>query len=174
MLAGSVPAGPARAALQNQAVVSLGDVASIPGTEVMVPFYFTPRSTEDRTGHLKASIGFENQSVRFLRAEKGIVLETTRGTFTANEETGAGSPTQSVLEVEITAGDGERLREGVLLFLTFTIKPEASTGTIVTLPVQQVETSSGEASEPVTAKNGTIQIIRPEEVPYSSCFFFTH
>ncbi len=178
LLGGSALLVPAGAVLQKPTAVSLGDVASVSGTEVMVPLYFTPNAQESRAGRLSASIGFETQSVRFLRAEKGIVLETSRGTFAVKEETDAGNAAQAVLRVEITAGDGEGLREGVLLFLTFTIKPEASSGTTVTLPVQKIEISSLEtparAIEPVTTKNGTIQIIRPEEVPYTSCFFFTH
>ena len=165
-------------ALQNPPAVSLGAVSGLPNTQVMVPLYFTPNSPETKVGRLNATIRFENQAARFLRAEKGIILETTQGTFAAREESDPGNAQQSVLHVEIAAGGEERLREGVLLFLMFSIKADASAGTTVALQLQDLQASNGEtpaqAIEPVTTKNGTIQVIKPEEVPFISCFFFTH
>ena len=166
------------AASQKPTAVSLGDVSSLPDTQVMVPLYFTPNPPETKAGRLSATIRFENQRVRFLRAEKGIVLESIQGTVAVKEESDTGNAQQSVLRMEIAAGGEERLREGVLLFLTFAIKADAPAGTTVTLQLQDLQAGSLEAParaiEPLAAKNGTIQVIKPEEVPYTSCFFFTH
>jgi len=167
------------AAPQDRTAVSLGDVAtSVPNTQVSVPLSFAPNPPHVRVGRLRATIRFENQVVSFLKAEKGITLESERGGLEVKQESDSKNAKESILRVEVSRGGGEFLREGVLAFLVFSIKEDAPVGTTVTLQLQDLEASSldtpAHAIEPLAAKDGTIQMINQEEAPYTNCFFFTH
>ena len=80
-----------------------------------------------------------------------------------------------LLHLEVVSESGEeRLREGVLLYLTFAIKTEASSGAKVVLAEAGGPATSGGTMKALVEKDGMIEVIQPEEVPYTSCFFFTH
>lgn len=166
------------AAAPEQGTVSLGQVASLPGTEVLAPVYFTPSSPQVKVGRISATIHFENKSVSFVRAEKGIQLDSTNGTFEVKAEEDTKNAGQSILHLQVTAGAGEHFRDGLLIFLRFAIKSDTPGGATITLRLGDVDASDIETPpRPVTplgAKNGTIQVDKPDDVPYTACFFFSH
>ncbi len=169
---------PAVAAPEESATVSLGSVAGLPNAQVMVPLYFTPGPPETRVARLTATVRFENGAVSFVNTVKGIVLDSSNGTLELKAADDPADAKQSLLHLEVSTGEGQRFPEGVLLYLTFNIKPEAPAGTKVTLNWQKPEASSaatsGGATVPLEAKDGTIDVILPEQTPYVACFFFTH
>jgi cohesin domain-containing protein len=166
------------AAGPEQGTVSLGQVASLPGTEVLAPVYFTPSSPQVRVGGISATIRFENKSVSFVRAEKGIQLDSTNGTFEVKVDEDPKNTGQSILHLQVTAGAGERFRDGLLIFLRFAIKSDAPAGATITLKLGDVDARDVETPPrpvtPLAAKNGTIQVDKPDDVPYTACFFFSH
>ena len=167
------------AASQKPASVSLGDVSSLPNSQVSVPLYFTPPSSPDvSVGRLRATIRFENQAVTFLKADKGIILESMLGRLEVKQEGDSENPQGAILRVEISSDGKEHLREGILALLMFSINEDAPAGTKVALQLRDLKADSldspTQAIEPLAAKDGSIQVIRPEETPYVSCFFFTH
>ena len=172
------PVASAIAAPENATSVSLGDVAGLPATQVMVPLYFTPGTPQTKVSRISATVRFENKAASFMKADKGILLDSAHGTFTVKVENDPAHSDQSILHLELSSGGGERFREGVLLFLTFAIKKDAPPGPKVTLYLQNLQVSNvdtpAHAVEPSEAKNGTIQVSKPEEVPYTACFFFSH
>ena len=168
----------ALAASQKPTAVSLGDVSSLPDTQVMVPLYFTPNPPETKAGRLSATIRFENQAVTFLKADKGIILESLLGRLEVKQEGDSENPPGAILRVEISSDGKEHLREGILALLMFSINEDAPAGTKVALQLRDLKADSldspTQAIEPLAAKDGSIQVIRPEDTPYVSCFFFTH
>ena len=166
------------AAGPEQGTVSLGQVAGLPDTEVLAPVYFTPSSPQVRVGRISATVHFENKSVSFVRAEKGIQLDSTNGTFEVKADEDAKNAGQSILHLKVSAGAGERFRDGLLIFLRFAIKSNAPAAATITLQLRDVDASDVETPPrpvtPLVAKNGTIQVMKPEDVPYTACFFFSH
>ena len=175
---GGLLSASAVAAPDNATSVTLGDVAGLPKTQVMVPLYLTPNPPTKKVGRISGTITFENKGVTFLKAEKGIILQGVNGTFDVRIQEDPKNAGLSLINFEISSGSGERLREGVLLFLTFSIKGDASPDVDIPLKLQDVKLTDGEDPphpvQPLTSKNGTIDVIVPEEVPYTSCFFFSH
>ena len=166
------------AAGPEQGTLSLGQVAGLPGTEVLAPVYFTPSSPQVKVGRISATIHFENKSVSFLRAEKGIQLDSTNGTFEVKAEEDTKNAGQSILHLQVSAGPGERFRDGLLIFLRFAIKADAPARATINLNLGDVDARDMETPPrpvtPVSAKNGTIQVDKPDDVPYTACFFFSH
>jgi hypothetical protein len=146
---------------------------------VSVPLFFTPPSSPDAgAGRLKATIRFEKQAVTFLKADKGIILESLMGRLEVKQESDSENPQGAILRIEISSDGKEHLREGILSLLVFSINEDAPAGTKVALQLRDLEADSLDAPtrkiEPLAAKDGSIQVIRPEETPYVNCFFFTH
>jgi hypothetical protein len=166
------------AAGPEQGTVSLGQVASLPGTEVLAPVYFTPSNPQVQVGRLSATVHFENKSVSFLRAEKGIQLDSTKGSFEVKTDEDAKNAGQSILHLQVSAGAGEHFRDGLLIFLRFAIKSDAPEGATITLKLGDIDARDVETPPrpvtPLESKNGTIQVMKPDDVPYTACFFFSH
>ncbi len=82
------------------------------------------------------------------------------------------------MQIEIsTAGEPRKpLREGLILTLVFRINEKANAPETVKLDLQKtsVTTIDTKPVQPILSKNGTIEIVKPESVPYVGCFFFSH
>ncbi|MBI4442699.1 MAG: hypothetical protein HY649_04920 [Acidobacteria bacterium] len=169
-----------KAAENGATEVSLGDVAGPPKGIVMVPVYLSPDPPSREVGKIAATISFKNEGVAFLRAEKGFLLDGVGGKINVETKNDAQDPNKLVLAMEVvTEGEPRKaLREGLVLTLVFQIAEGAAPDTKVALAVENVSATDiaapPKAIEPVAGKNGTIEIISPDAVPYIACFFFTH
>ena len=160
--------------------VSLGDVAGPPKGIVMVPVYLSPDPPSREVGKIAATISFKKQGVTFQRAEKGFLLDGVGGKINVEAKNDAKDPDTLVLAMEVVTEGTPRkaLREGLVLTLVFQIEEGATPDTKVALAVGNVSATDiaapPKAIEPVAGKNGAIEIISPDAVPYIACFFFTH
>lgn len=160
--------------------ISLGTVSGPPKTEVFVPFYLIPSPPGTQVGEVAATVRFEDKAVKYLRVEKGFLLDGVNGEVKAKLDKDPGDPGKSIVQLEVaTKGEARKgLREGVVFTVIFQIAENAVAGTKVDLSFEKLTASDVSAPpqkiEPLVQENGTIEVITPEEVPYVACFFFTH
>ena len=173
-------ASPAQAAPARGTRVSLGSVSAAPKGQVMVPLFLTPVPSETQVGSLSAAISFEGKAVSFLRADKGFLLDGVNGGIEAQLQKDSSNPNKSILQLEVTTRGENRkaLREGLLLSLVFRVEADAVPETNVTLNFEKLSAATPDAPpkaiEPLVGQKGTIEVLKPESVPYVGCFFFTH
>ena len=177
---GTVFGKTAPTAPQKTTLVSLGEVAGGPKSQVLVPVFLTPASPETKVGRVSATITFNSKLVTFVRAEKGFLLEGADGAFKIDLQKDANHSDQSVLLVDVfTQGENRKpLREGLILSLLIDVNEGTPAGTNIPLELENVVASGLDSPpqpiEPLTSKNGNIEVLTPESVPYVACFFFTH
>jgi len=168
---------PAQAAPGSATTVTLGAVSSPPKGQVMVPLFLTPGAP---VGSLSALIRFDRGALTFVRAEKGFLLDGASATFRAEVRDDGSTPGQSVIELQVsTSAEAPRaLREGLVLSLVFRVADSATPESTTSLRIERLTAGSPEAPPkpvaPVVARDGSVEILRQEAVPYVGCFFFTH
>jgi len=169
-----------QAASEDGTRVSLGTVSGPPKGQVMVPLYLTPDPAGIKVGSISAAIGFKGKVVSFVRAEKGFLLDGVNAGFEVELRKDDKDPDKSILQLEVATEGVERkaLREGLILSLIFRIEADAPESTKVALTFEELSAgnldSPAGAIEPLSGKEGSIEVISPEQVPYVACFFFTH
>ena len=159
--------------------VALGAVSGPAKSQVMIPLFLTPYPSEAPVGSVSATITYKDKGLTFQRAEKSFLLDGVGGAIDVKVEKDPKDPTKSVIHAQVsTKGDPRKsLREGLLLTLLFKIEPDASPST-VNLEIDQASAANLDSPpkpvQPISRKNGTIEIVPPEGVPYVGCFFFSH
>ena len=160
--------------------IALGAVSGPTKSQVMIPLFLTPYPPETPVGSVSATIEYKDKGLTFQRAEKSFLLDGVNGSIDVKAEKDPKDPEKSVIHAEIiTKGDPRKsLREGLLLTLVFKIEPDAPTSTTVSLAINKATAanldSPPKSVQPIVRKNGTIEIVAPEGVPYVGCFFFSH
>lgn len=160
--------------------IALGAVSGAAKSQVMVPLFVTPYPSETPVGAISATIEYPNKGITFLKAEKSFLLDGVNGVFQAQGEKDTKDPAKSLIKLEVsTKGEPRKpLREGLILTLLFRIEPDAAAGSTVTLHLQKTDATNLDTPpkpiQPLVGKNGTIEILAPEAVPYVGCFFFSH
>ena len=170
----------AQAATDKATRIALGAVSGPAKSQVMIPLFLTPYPPEAPVGSVSATIGYKDKGITFQRAEKSFLLDGVNGGIDVKVKKDPKDPAKSVIHAEVTTKGEPRksLREGLLLTLVFKIEPDAPTSTTVNLAIDQASASNLDSPpkpvQPIARKNGTIEIVAPEGVPYVSCFFFSH
>lgn len=186
LVALTVTRAPALHAAQNEAGeeekatrISLGTVAGAAKSQVMVPVFLTPYPPGASIGGITATIEYSGRGITFVRAEKSFLLDGVNGLARATHVPAPGEADKSSIHLEVvTQGEPRKpLREGLIVTLLFRIEPDAAA---TTAPLQVTETSATDTDtpprpiKPLASRNGSIEILAPESVPYVGCFFFTH
>ena len=162
------------------ASVSLGAVSGTAKNEVAVPLMLSPHPSDTRIGGIEMTIAYESPYVAYQRAEKGFLLDGVGGVIDAREVKDADNAKKSrvMLKVEAKGNSGDSLPEGLILTLIFEVKPNAVPKVVVPLKIEKLtvrETGTGaRVLRGSVDKNGSIEVILPEEVPVMPCFFFSH
>ena len=161
--------------------VALGAVSGGPKSQVMVPVFLTPYPAGTSVGSVTASIEYPNKGITFLKAEKSFLLDGVNGEIQVQNDKDTKDtkdPAKSVIQLAVsTKGEPRKpLREGLILTLIFRVEPDAPAGNTVNLSIVKSGAANLESKpiQPLVSKNGSIEILAPEAVPYVSCFFFTH
>jgi hypothetical protein len=158
--------------------VALGAVSGAINAQVMVPVFVTPYPSGSSVGSVTATIEYANKGITFVKAEKSFLLDGVNGAFQVQNEKDAKDPAKSVLHLEVaTKGEPRKpLREGLLVTLLFRVEPDAPAGTKVDLTLTSAAATNlaSKPIQPLVSKNGSIEILKPENTPYVGCFFFTH
>jgi hypothetical protein len=92
----------------------------------------------------------------------------------------ADNPRKSRFRIKVvTSGEPRKsLPDGLVLSLIFEVKGDAVPKTVVPLKIEKlsvtdVDTPPGDLAGSV-GRQGSIEVILPEEVPIMPCFFFSH
>jgi hypothetical protein len=176
----SPPSLTAQATTDKATRIALGAVSGPAKSQVMIPLFLTPYPPETPVGSVSATIEYKDKGITFQRAEKSFLLDGVGGGIDVKVEKDPKDATKSVIHAEITTKGEPRksLREGLLLTLVFKIEPDAPTSTTVSLAIDKASASNLDSPpkpvQPIARKNGTIEIVAPEGVPYVGCFFFSH
>jgi hypothetical protein len=144
----------------------------------MLPVFVTPYPPEIGVGSVTALIEYPAKGLKFVKAEKSFLLDGVNATYKVEPAPDLGDETKSVLKLQVaTQGEPRKaLKEGLIVTLIFGIDPDAKPGTF---PVKATNATAASPDGtpkmlPLVTKNGSIEIVPPEGVPYVGCFFFTH
>ena len=157
--------------------LTLGNVAAAAKGKVIVPLLLEIESEDVRVGHISANVGYDADVISFQQSEKGFLLEGVGGKVTVTpKEDGAKS---SIAVDIVTEGEPRKaLRKGLVVSLVFKVNEKAAADTKVPLMLSAVklETPDSEPKsiEPLKLTPGEVAVLSPENVPFVSCFFFTH
>jgi hypothetical protein len=159
--------------------VSLGNVSGAPKAQVMIPVFLTPVPASTQVGDVAATLTFDGKDVTFVKAEKSFLLDGVGATFEV-KAVPADDSGKAILNLQVaTKGEPRRaLREGLILTLVFRINEKANAPETVKVNVENVSANTidnpAKPIQPLLSKNGTIEVVKPESVPYVGCFFFSH
>lgn len=162
--------------------ITLGSQTGMPGTNVVVPLYYTPaRGVELRS--LSVEIEWVSQNLQFVRSERGISAEMI-GADVASKVTGtekdAKSLERSRLRVDASVVEENPRRgipEGLLAYLTFKISTAAQPFAIELRPKLVSATTIGSLGGKISKAEleaGAVRVELPGLPPSVTCFFFTH
>jgi cohesin domain-containing protein len=169
-----------KAASGPGASVSLGSVSGTAKNEVAVPLMLAPHPSDTRIGGVEMTVAYESPYVAYQRAEKGFLLDGVGGVIDAREVKDPDNAKKSrvMLKVETKGDSGNTLPDGLILTLIFEVKANAVPKIVVPLKIEKLTvTETGAAARVLHGsvdKNGSIEVILPEEVPVMPCFFFSH
>lgn len=178
-IAAMLALAPARAHAEGNGL-TLGSVAAAAKGKVIVPVMLELESEDVRVGHIAATVGYNAEIITFQQAEKGFLLDAVAGKVTATAKVNGA---KSTIEVDvITVGEPDKprrpLRKGLVLSLVFKVNDNAPADTKAPLTLTAVKLETPDTPpkriEPTTLTAGEVAVLAPENVPFVSCFFFTH
>ena len=157
--------------------LTLGNVAAAAKGKVIVPLLLEIESEDVRVGHIAATVSYDADVITFQQSEKGFMLEGVGGKVTVTPKVDGA---KSTVDVDIiTEGEPRRpLRKGLVVSLVFKVNDKAAADTKVPLLLSAVKLETPDAEpkavEPLKLTPGEVAVLSPENVPFVSCFFFTH
>ena len=159
-------------------MLSLGSVSGGQKAQVMLPVFVTPYPAEVGVGNITALIEYPATGMKFVKAEKSFLLDGVNATYKVEPAPDMGNETKSVLKLQVaTKGEPRKaLREGLIVTLFFGIDADAKPGKFP-VKLANVTASSPDGTPkmlPLVTKDGVIEIVPPEGIPYVGCFFFSH
>ena len=160
--------------------LTLGNVAAAAKGKVIVPLLLEIESEDVRVGHIAATVGYDADVITFQQSEKGFLLEGVGGKVTVTPKVdGAKSTVDVDIVTEAEPNQPRRaLRKGLVVSLVFKVNEKAAADTKVPLLLSAVKLETPDAEpkaiEPLKLTPGEVAVLSPENVPFVSCFFFTH
>lgn len=157
--------------------ISLGNVSAGTKGRVIVPFMLELANEDVRVGHITATVSYDDTVATFQNAEKGFLLDGVGGKITVTPKPDGAKSTISV-DVITEGNPRQPLRKGLVLSLVFKVNEKAKPDTVMPLTLSGVSLATPD-TEPKELQSlnltpGEIHVLAPENVPFVSCFFFTH
>ena len=162
--------------------VAVGEINGNPGSNLMVPLYFTPdpnrplRSITVELDYVSNSLKFQSAATGTAVEQAGATLNATLTDGTPNEQ----NVTRSKLRIEVNVPEaqaGRGIPEGLLSFLLFRVNPDARPFAI-RLNTSVVSAQTAQTPPQTVANVGTIPglvvVDQGDLLPEATCFFFTH
>ena len=162
--------------------VAVGEINGNPGSNLMVPLYFTPDPNRPLRS-ITVELDYVSNSLKFQNAATGTAVEQAGATLNATLSDGApdqNNVTRSKLRisVEIPEGQaGKSIPDGLLSFLMFRVSNEAKAFAIrlntSVVSAQTAQTPSQSVAD-AGALPGMVVVEQGDLLPESTCFFFSH
>ena len=162
--------------------VSVGEIGGNPGSNLMVPLYFTPDPNRPLRS-ISIELDYVSNSLKFQQAATGTAVEQSGATMKATLTDGTPDDkdvTRSKLriDIEVPADQaGKSIPDGLLSFLMFRVSDEAKPFAIRlntnVLAAQTAQTPSQPVAD-VGALPGMVVVDQGDLLPEQTCFFFSH
>ena len=160
--------------------VKIGDATSVPGETFTVPVYVTP-GINVQVGSVKFDVNFISENLKFVRLDRGIVVELGNLELKTDVKTGKNDKDVETTTLTISASlpnadtATEGIARGILGFLILHVSEQGRPAAItLRLTGGATELKSKKPIQDFKAFNATIEVFAPGDRPVVSCFFFTH
>ena len=162
--------------------VAIGEINGTPGSNLMVPLYFTPDPNKP-VRSITIEIEYVSNSLKFQRAAAGLAVEQVGADISSTLTDGtpdARNVTRSKLRIAVVVPQREPARgipDGLLSFLMFRVSPDARPFAIrLNTSVVAAETMQNPPQRlaNVSTLPGLVVVELGDMLPEATCFFFTH
>ena len=162
--------------------VAVGEINGNPGTNLMVPLYFTPDPNKPLRS-ITVEIEYVSNSLKFQRAAAGLAVEQVGADISSTLTDGmpdARNVTRSKLRVAVAdpaSQPAKGIPDGLLSFLMFRVSPDAKPFAIrLNTSVVAAETAQTPPQRVanVSTLPGLVVVELGDMLPEATCFFFTH
>jgi len=162
--------------------VAIGEINGNPGTNLMVPLYFTPDPNRP-VRSITIEIEYVSNSLKFQRAAAGLAVEQVGADISSTLTDGtpdARNVTRSKLRIAVAVPQSQPPRgipDGLLSFLMFRVSPDARPFAIrLNTSVVSAETTQNPPQRiaNVSTLPGLVVVEQGDMLPEATCFFFTH
>lgn len=162
--------------------VAVGEINGNPGSNLMVPLYFTPDPKRPLRS-LTVELDYVSNSLKFQSAATGTAVEQAGAIMKATLTDGMpdqNKVTRSKLRIEVQIPEGQAgksIPDGLLSFLMFRVANEAKAFAI-RLSTNVVSAQTAQTPSQTVADAGALPGLVVVEIgdmlPEATCFFFSH
>ena len=162
--------------------VAVGEIGGNPGSNLMVPLYFTPdpnrplRSLTVELDYVSNSLKFQNAAAGTAVQRSGATIKTTLTDGTPDQNDVMRSTLR--IDVEIPEGEaGKSIPDGLLSFLMFRVSDEARSFAIrlnTSVVSAQTAQNPSQSVADVGTLPGMVVVEQGDMLPEQTCFFFSH
>ena len=162
--------------------VAVGEINGNPGSNLMVPLYFTPDPKRPLRS-ITVELDYVSNSLKFQNAATGTAVEQAGATVKATLTDGKpdqNNVTRSKLRIDVQIPEGQSgksIPDGLLSFLLFRVSNEAKAFAI-RLNTNVVSAQTAQTPSQTVADVGTLPgmvvVEQGDLLPEATCFFFTH
>jgi hypothetical protein len=162
--------------------VAIGEINGNPGSNLMVPLYFTPDPNKPLRS-ITIEIEYVSNSLKFQRAAAGLAVEQVGADISSTLTDGmpdARNVTRSKLRIAVAVPQSQPPRgipDGLLSFLMFRVSSDARPFAIrLNTSVVAAETTQTPPQRVanVSTLPGLVVVEQGDMLPEATCFFFTH
>lgn len=162
--------------------VSVGEINGNPGSNLMVPLYFTPDPNKPLRS-ITVELDYVSNSLKFENAASGTAVEQAGATMKATLTEGKpdkNNVTRSKLRVDVEIPEGQTgkgIPDGLLSFLMFQVSTKAKPFAIrLNTKVLSAQTAANPSQTvaDVGSLPGMVVVEQGDVLPEATCFFFTH
>lgn len=162
--------------------VAIGEINGNPGSNLMVPLYFTPDPNRPLRS-ITIEIDYVSNSLKFQRAAPGLAVEQVGADLSSTLTDGTPDErnvTRSKLRIAVNVPESQPAKgipDGLLSFLMFRVSPDARPFAI-RLNTSVVAAETAQTPPQRVANVGTLPglvvVEQGDLLPEATCFFFTH
>jgi hypothetical protein len=162
--------------------VAVGEINGNPGSNLMVPLYFTPDPNRPLRS-ITVELDYVSNSLKFQSAATGTAVEQAGAAMKATLTDGTPDPNNVMrsklrIDIEIPEGQaGKSIPDGLLSFLMFRVSNEAKAFAIrlntSVVSAQTAQTPSQTVAD-VGTLPGMVVVEQGDLLPEQTCFFFSH
>jgi hypothetical protein len=162
--------------------IALGEINGNPGSNLMVPLYFTPDPNRPLRS-ITIELDYVSNSLKFQSAATGTAVEQAGATLNATLSDGTpdqNNVTRSKLRIAVAIPEsqaGKSLPDGLLSFLMFRVSTDARPFAIrlnTTVVSAQTAQTPPQTVADVGTLPGMVVVEQEDMLPEQTCFFFSH
>jgi hypothetical protein len=162
--------------------VAVGEIGGNPGSNLMIPLYFTP-DPDRPLRSITVELDYVSNSLKFQSAANGTAVEQAGATMKATLTDGTpdqNDVTRSKLRIDIEIPEGQAgksIPDGLLSFLMFRVSDEAKAFAIrlnTSVVSAQTAQTPSQAVADVGTLPGMVVVEQGDMLPEQTCFFFSH